>query len=206
MFFDYICIVSKAERTRQFIIEKTAPLFNCKGYEGTSLNDLTAATGLTKGAIYGNFEDKEEIANEVFAYSMKTVKEFVQSRIDKADTYRGKLEAVLDFYAEYVFNPPIPGGCPLFNTAVEADDQFPKRRKLVAREMVKTVEMIEHLIEQGIRSGEFGKSVNSRKLAYVFFCTIEGGLMFARAERSEEPMRIVVQHCRDIVKQISKQI
>ncbi len=196
--------MSKAERTRQYIIEKTAPLFNCKGYEGTSLNDLTAATGLTKGAIYGNFEDKEEIANEVFAWSMKRVKQFVQSRIDEGKTYREKLEALLDFYAGYVFNPPIPGGCPILNTAVEADDQFPKRRKLVAREMLRTVEAIEDLIEKGIAAGEFKKNVESRKLAYVFFCTVEGGLMFARAERSEEPMQIVVQHCKEIIKQISK--
>lgn len=46
----------KSERTRQFIIEKVAPIFNRKGYAGTSLSDLTEATGLTKGAIYGNFK------------------------------------------------------------------------------------------------------------------------------------------------------
>jgi hypothetical protein len=126
--------------------------------------------------------------------------------MSEASTYKGKLLAMLDFYADYVFNPPIPGGCPILNTAVEADDQFPKRRRLVAKEMLSTVETIENLIEQGIKAGEFRKNVDSRRLAYIFFCTIEGGLMFARAERSEEPMQIVVQHCKDIVKQISKQI
>ena len=44
--------MGKAERTKIFIAEKTAPLFNQKGYAGTSLNDMTDATGLTKGAIY----------------------------------------------------------------------------------------------------------------------------------------------------------
>lgn len=50
--------MSKAERTKQFIIEKTAPIFNAKGYMGTSMNDIMNATGLTKGSIYGNFETK----------------------------------------------------------------------------------------------------------------------------------------------------
>ncbi len=53
---------SKAERTRKFIVERTAPIFNMKGYSGTSLTDLTAATGLTKGSIYGNFENKDDVA------------------------------------------------------------------------------------------------------------------------------------------------
>ena len=53
--------MSKAEKTKQFIIEKTAPLFNMKGYSGTSMSDITAATGLTKGSMYGNFENKTKL-------------------------------------------------------------------------------------------------------------------------------------------------
>ena len=58
--------MSKAEKTRQFIIEKTAPIFNKKGFAGTSLSDMTEATGLTKGSIYGNFADKDEVAMAAF--------------------------------------------------------------------------------------------------------------------------------------------
>ena len=57
---------SKSSRTKQFIIEKTAPVFNAKGYAGTSINDLMIATGLTKGNIYGNFENKDEVALAAF--------------------------------------------------------------------------------------------------------------------------------------------
>jgi AcrR family transcriptional regulator len=63
--------MSKAEKTRQFIIEQTAELFNKKGYAGTSLSDITSATGLTKGSIYGNFENKDEVAKEVYLYNSK---------------------------------------------------------------------------------------------------------------------------------------
>jgi len=53
---------TKAERTSAFIIERVAPVFNKHGYIGTSMSDLTEATGLTKGALYGNFENKEALA------------------------------------------------------------------------------------------------------------------------------------------------
>ena len=65
--------MTKSERTRLFIVEKTAPLFNTKGFDGTTLSDLSEATGLTKGALYGNFADKDEIAVEAL-FSEKGVK------------------------------------------------------------------------------------------------------------------------------------
>lgn len=43
--------MTKAEKTQAYIIERTAPLFNAKGYAGTLINDLMEITGLTKGSI-----------------------------------------------------------------------------------------------------------------------------------------------------------
>ena len=45
--------MSKSLKTKQFILETVAPLFNKNGYHGTSLSTITEATGLTKGALYG---------------------------------------------------------------------------------------------------------------------------------------------------------
>lgn len=194
--------MSKAERTRQFIIEQTAPLFNSKGFAGTSLNDLTEKTGLTKGALYGNFRDKEDIALTAFKYAIKKVREVVAGNLGEQRTYKMQLFALLDFYAEYVFNPPIPGGCPLLNAAVETDDQYDGIRRVVVKELIQTVSFIQGLIDRGVKSGEFQK-INSKELAYVFFCTIEGAIMFSRAERSEEPMKICVKHCKNLLEKIS---
>ncbi len=196
--------MTKAERTRQFIVEKTAPLFNRKGFDGTSLNDLTEATGLTKGAIYGNFVDKNEIAKAAFQYSVAKVKGLVKSKVEAGTTYKKRLVLLMEFYAEYVFEPPVAGGCPLLNTAVEADDHRTGMRKLVAEELLQTVRYIEMLLRKGIKAGEFKKDIHPQQLAYAFFCSIEGALMFARAERSREPMEIIVRHCKNILDQISK--
>jgi TetR/AcrR family transcriptional regulator, transcriptional repressor for nem operon len=196
--------VSKAKKTRQFIIEATASLFNKKGFDGTTLSDLTEATGLTKGAIYGNFSDKEEIAEEAFRYSIRKVKEMVQSKLVNAITAKQKLSSLFDFYAEYVFDPPVAGGCPLLNAAIEADDHRTSMRRIVSRELMSTIDFIAGLIEEGIKAGEFARTANAKKLAYSIFCSIEGALMFSRVERSREPMDIVISHCKKVLDQISK--
>jgi TetR/AcrR family transcriptional regulator, transcriptional repressor for nem operon len=196
--------MTKSERTRLLIVEKTAPLFNVKGFEGTSMSDLTAATGLTKGALYGHFADKEEIAVEAFRYSVSKVKRMVRDRLNDVSSVKKQLIALLEFYAEYVFDPPIKGGCPLLNTAIEADDHRNDMRKIVAVELLATIDFIASLLKKGVKTGEFNSDIKPRHLAYTFFCSIEGALMFARVEQSREPMDIIVRHCKSILDQISK--
>jgi AcrR family transcriptional regulator len=196
--------VTKAEKTRQYIIEQTAPLFNRKGFAGTSLSDLTQSTGLTKGALYGNFNDKEEIATAAFRHAMYKVRGMVKQKLSGARTFKGQLNALFDFYGEYVFDPPVAGGCPLLNAAVETDDDHPSMRRVVVKELMQTVHFIQDLLEKGVLQGEFKRTIKSKELAYTFFCTIEGAVMFSRVERSREPMDIVIRHCKKLLDQISK--
>ena len=77
--------ISKAERTKQFILERTAPIFNEKGYAGTSLNDLTKATGLTKGSIYGNFDNKDDVALAAFDFNFNRITLYLKDKILATD-------------------------------------------------------------------------------------------------------------------------
>lgn len=196
--------MGKATVTRQFIIDKTAPLFNSKGYNGTSLNDLTEATGLTKGSLYGNFDNKEEIAVAVFYYSIGKVREAASLKMEKASSSKDKLLALLDFYSQYVFSSPIPGGCPLMNNAVEADDQYPFMKKAVAGEIKKTIDLIAGLLAKGKKEGEFKSSINEREIANLFFCSVEGAIIVSRVSSSDAAMKSAVSFNRNLLKQISR--
>jgi TetR/AcrR family transcriptional regulator, transcriptional repressor for nem operon len=196
-------LVTKAERTKQQILEATAPLFNMKGFDGTTLADLCEATQLTKGALYGNFENKEDLAVAAFQYASKRVKSMVASAVDVHVTYKARLLAMLTFFSDYVFNPPLPGGCPLLNTAIEADDYHTSLRQAVAAELESTIRFMTNLIDRGKRAGEFRTDIKSREYAFLFFCSVEGALMFARVSPTDEAMRLVVKQCKQIIDQIS---
>jgi len=75
--------MSKAEKTKQYIIEKTATLFNTKGYASSSLSDIITATGLSKGSIYGNFENKEQVALDVYHYNALSLKKRLAESLNK---------------------------------------------------------------------------------------------------------------------------
>jgi TetR/AcrR family transcriptional regulator, transcriptional repressor for nem operon len=196
--------MSKSERTRQYIIEKTAPVFNMYGFEGTSLALMQEATGLTKGSIYGNFRDKDEIAIETFRYSMEYVRKFFRDRIELKKSAVQKLMTFVTVYADFVFNPPIPGGCPLLNKAVEVDDDHPSMRAVVKEEMEKVIDFVTSLFDEGRKSREFRADIKSRELAYVFFTSIEGAIMVSRATNSDVAMKAVVKQCKNLLESISK--
>jgi TetR/AcrR family transcriptional repressor of nem operon len=195
--------VTKGERTRQQIIEATAPIFNIKGYEGTSMADLCEATGLTKGAIYGSFENKEELSKAAFYYTIRQMRWHGNQRLNVRTTYKDKLIALLEFFTAYVLHPPVPGGCPLLNTAVEADDHRIWMKKIVADELQNSITHMTQLIDLGIKAGEFKAEIKSRDLALFFFCAIEGAIMFSRVSSSEEAMKAVVRNIKEIIDRYS---
>src|ERR1051325_4681678 len=115
-------VLTKAERTRQFIIEQAAPIFNRKGFAGTSMSDILHATGLAKGGLYGNFESKEEIAREAFKYMFDRVYTDMVKTVIKKQSPLEKLIAVCDYHKDYTKRTQVDGGCPILNFSIEVDD------------------------------------------------------------------------------------
>ncbi len=179
---------NKAERTRQFIIEKAAPIFNKKGIAGTTLSDLTKATGLTKGSIYGNFKDKDEVAISVFKYNFDNLARFLSREIGKGNTLIEKLLAIPNAYKKLYDHMISFGGCPILNTAIEADDTHKTLCKLTTEAIELLKKEITELLENGQNTGEIKASVNAVKTADVIMSLIEGGLFLSKLTGKKEYM------------------
>jgi TetR/AcrR family transcriptional repressor of nem operon len=106
----------RSEKTRQFIIETAAPIFNKKGYAGTSMSDLTAATGLTKGSIYGNFKDKNDVAVHAFQHNIDLIFDFFTKELKAAGSTLEKLLAYPRGFRKIYPMILSYGGCPILNT------------------------------------------------------------------------------------------
>lgn len=169
--------VSKSERTRQFIVEQTAPVFNTKGYAGTSLSDLTEATRLTKGSIYGNFENKEEVALAVFDHNYSKVFNIIKAEMSGKSTWKDRLMVYYDVYNNFNSYPFPVGGCPVLNTATEADDTHPALRKRVVDVLNVWRNNIVVIIEKGKAAKEFKAGTDAEVVAIGIMATIEGAIM-----------------------------
>lgn len=175
----YICYMVRSEKTRQFIIEKTASIFNKKGYVGTYLSDLTTATGLTKGSIYGNFKDKNEVALEAFRYNYKFQTEQLLKKIERQCSAPNKLLAFLDYYKSVYQNIFKNGGCAILNTAVDADNGNELLRQEVIQKINDWSDKIVSILNEGINKKEL-KPINAREYSYQMIAMIEGSILISK--------------------------
>jgi len=194
--------LSKAERTRRFIIEKTAGIFNTKGYAGTSMSDITEATGLTKGSIYGNFENKEEVALAVFDHNYGKISGDIQQRIKKAVTYHDKLMVYATVYHSFTRGAFPHGGCPILNTAIEADDTNEPLKDRAAKAVSRWKSGIMSLIQGGIDTGEFKTDINQSQVALSIIALIEGGTMIAKITDTPANMDQVLKTVEMLINQM----
>jgi len=190
--------VPRSEATRNFIIETTAEVFNKKGYAGTSIADLEKITKLTKGSIYGNFENKEQVALAVFDYNLDRVHHKVKEGISKSSGYKAKILSYLTTYAGLQNT----GGCPMQNTGVEADDTHEVLRERAAAGFMRWKEDLVSLINNGIAANEFKAGTEAEKIAVMFISLIEGGILMSRTTRNRAYFETVIGLAKDTIETI----
>jgi TetR/AcrR family transcriptional repressor of nem operon len=186
-------MATKAERTKQFILEKAAPIFNAKGIAGTNIDDVLAATKLTKGSIYGHFINKEDLALQTTDYLLKKICHGIGQVMSKEKTAKAKIHAYLDFNKDPL-NTYIEGGCPLFNSAVECDDNQPVVKEQVAGILRSTRDMLTRIITKGIKDGELSKDLDGASFAFKMFAAVEGATVICRAINDTKPMRDLIRN------------
>ena len=184
--------MKKGERTRERIIRQAAPLFNRRGYEGSSINEIMAATALEKGGIYRHFRSKQELAAEAFDYAWA---EAVKTRRHDIDTVANSVDKLKRYVANFVERRgSVPGGCPLLNTAMDSDDGNAVLRTRARRALENWQNFLSSIVAQGIKKGEIRRQVSKTKLANLMIATLEGAVMIGRLEESLEALRDAQTH------------
>lgn len=191
--------MSKAKKTKQYITEKTAELFNKKGFAGTSLSDLTSVTGLTKGSIYGNFENKEDVAVAAFNHNYQILIKRFGAKLSKKKNFVDKLIIFLDTYEELYEDIIDMGGCPILNNTVDADDTNSRLNSLSKKAFGDWNKNIKGIIEQGKEKKEIYDTIDASYYADLFVFTIEGGLLLAKSTGEKRYFTHAIKHLREMV-------
>lgn len=192
------------ETTKNLIVSKAISIFNQKGYRATSLSDITKATGMTKGAIYGNFENKDAVAVASFEYAIGRVLDDLRMHIKAAPTAPMKLKAILNYYSKYIENPPIAGGCPVINTSVEADDDHPMLRTRAVGSIAMIKGSLQQIITRGLQEGQIREGVDAHLYASMFYSTISGAILISRVEGNKQSFELIRQGLEMQINAISK--
>lgn len=194
--------MSKGEDTREHILEQAAAVFNRLGYAGASVSDLEAATGLRTGGIYRHFPGgKEALALAAFRHAVRRFDE----RFDEAAATPGdalaRLHAVIGVYRRHVVAPPIPGGCPVMNAAIEHDaGGSAELRRQARRAMDRWRGLVHAIVAEGQARGELEPAPAPEAVASMVLATMEGAIMLAglyrdaaHVERAGEQLSVYLE-------------
>jgi TetR/AcrR family transcriptional repressor of nem operon len=195
--------MGKGEETRERILARSAQLFNRQGYAGASLADIMRETGLEKGGIYNHFSSKEQLALESFDYAYELVRQRVLLALVGKFNAIERLLAIVSVFQSEVDDPPVAGGCPILNTAIEADDANEVLRDRARTAMDDWRSTIHRVINRGIERGEVHPTTDADEVASLLIATLEGALMLSNLYKDSIHMQRAAAHMTRFIEGLS---
>jgi TetR/AcrR family transcriptional regulator, transcriptional repressor for nem operon len=172
--------MSKAQDTRAHIIHQAATLFNQHGYAGASIADIMAATGLKKGGIYNHFQSKDELAIAAFDYTVQLMQQRYALALRGQRSANVRLQAMINTFCDTAADPPIAGGCPILNTAIESDHTHPALRQRAQQAMDRWQQLLTKILRWGIEHGEVQPAIDPVASASMIIAILEGAVMMSQ--------------------------
>ncbi|OAX50498.1 TetR/AcrR family transcriptional regulator [Paenibacillus sp. AD87] len=173
-------------RTREFdeekVLDAAMQLFWEKGYEATSLSDLTSRMGIQRPSIYSTFGDKRELfETSLRKYTMARAAE-MRTRLAGIASVK---EAFHTFFAEIVdeeYNAErLSRGCFCINTMVELAPHDEKFEILTREHQMYLSVIFQENIERGMRSGELNPSMDAKAVAQALIVSLIGLTVFMKS-------------------------
>jgi AcrR family transcriptional regulator len=196
---------SRGAATRQRIVNAAVTITYTKGVEGTSLDDVCAAAGVSKSQLYHYFADKDALVREVISTQAARVlaaQGTALTQLDSLAALRRWCDCILVLYRGAGAN----GGCPIGSLANELANQSEKARALLVAGFDTWEDRLADGFAKMRESGELGSSADPRDLAIGVLCAVQGGLLLAKTSRSEEPLEVALDMAFDHVASHSRSV
>ncbi|KAF6637467.1 TetR/AcrR family transcriptional regulator [Paenibacillus sp. EKM208P] len=177
-------------RPREFdedqALEAAMRIFWEKGFEATSLSDLTSKMGIQRPSIYAAFGDKKQLFEAALRKYTQSHAAYVRSRLQSNSSVK---EVFYNFFGGVVAEEYEDGpnrGCFCINTMVELAPHDEKFEILTREHQMYLSAVFQETLERGIRSGELEASMDARALAHTLVSLLIGitVMMKSRPERS----------------------
>lgn len=162
---------AKGEATRAFLLRTAAQVFAERGYTGTALTDLIAASGLTKGAFYFYFQSKSALALAVLRDQQERWLRQVSERVLSAGTAVEQFRALAPVMLELLTAEPSAWSITRLTKDLAAD---PATAGEVSGPMGRWVEFVADIVRRGQADGDLRPGIDAQHVAVVLVGAFDG--------------------------------
>jgi AcrR family transcriptional regulator len=173
-------------------VDRALHLFWSKGYEGTTLSDLTDALGINRPSLYAAFGSKEELFRRVIEKYVQGPGAAISAALE-ADTAREVVHRILRFYADAAGVPDVPRGCLLVQGALVCGDESQPVRAALAEKRHFAEAALTARLERAKREGDLPPDARPADLARYVYTLCHGLAVQAVGGATRDQLRRVVQ-------------
>ncbi|MCI8546775.1 MAG: TetR/AcrR family transcriptional regulator [Clostridia bacterium] len=159
-------------KTKRKIFETSMKLFAEKGYDATSVEEITATVGVAKGTLYYHFSSKEEIYNFLLEEGTKLLINNIDVKVSKIDNSIDKLRSIALLQLRVITK--YQNLITIYLSQVWGSDE---RNQKCQKYINDYIGKIEEVVKEGIEKGEI-KEGNSGIIASEIFAFTCAGFMF----------------------------
>lgn len=172
------------------ILQTAQDLFHERGYQQTSVDDITKESGVTKSNFYYHFRSKEELGvtalkERISLYETEVLTETLENR--SLSPYM-RLKEFYKRAKKYHGSQEMPKGCPFGNLAIEMSAVNENFREVLSEFFSSWEKKIEKCVREGIASGEFRDDLPPKAIAQLILSHLEGAIMMVKTQRSINPL------------------
>ncbi|MEA1948483.1 MAG: TetR/AcrR family transcriptional regulator [Thermodesulfobacteriota bacterium] len=196
---------TKGIRTRRNIVEKSLQLFTVKGYFNTSISDILAATGLTKGGLYGHFSSKEDIWYAVYEEAVSIWRGIVlKNMMDITDPIKRIEQAIENDMKDYLGAEVFDGGCFFFNMLVELSGQSSSMSRHILRGFVRFSRLLRSWLEEADTKRMLKPGLDFKEIANFIVISVNGAAPLYTASRDPMIWKQTISQLRYYLKQFRR--
>ena len=159
-------------KTKRKIFETSMKLFAEKGYDATSIEEITATVGVAKGTLYYHFSSKEEIFNFLIEEGIKLLHNSIDIKTAKFSNYIDKLKAIILIQIKIIVKYE-----DIITILLSQFWGTEARNKMCKKYVLDYISKIELIVKEGIEKGEI-KPGNPQIIASEIYGLICSGLVY----------------------------
>ncbi|UJF31678.1 TetR/AcrR family transcriptional regulator [Paenibacillus hexagrammi] len=164
------------------LLEATLSLIITKGYHGTTVDEICAAAGVTKGSFFHYFKTKEDIGKAAIEqFESMQAYLIAGAELDLVQDPWEKLQAYLDFFVALAKDPSSPSGCLTAVMTQELSDTHSEFRSLCEEKLFNNTKPLKKILDEVMEQYPSHIPTDSQQLSDYFLSLYQGSLILAKA-------------------------
>ena len=184
-------------RTKDFdeseVLAKAVKLFWLKGYNGTSMQELVDALGISRSSLYDTYVDKHTLYLKALEFYQKNAQQQISDIVSNTPSAKNAIKRLLEFVTDGLLSDKQHKGCFMLNAEVEVAAQDAEVMDIVCRNDRQIEAALHELIQKGQKNKEISNKKNAKMLTRFFVNTIKGIRVSAKSTNDSSFFSDIVQ-------------